>query len=139
MTTYGAEHVRLRLDTMREDARERVGREIARLLSTAGNNGALGTRLESATTAFYCAAVNAAARVLLNVRGDCDTLDAIAAGLAADILAELEGRRGMTRVWIDDAVFDALTRRTREAMANARRVAVAEFRHGLVDGRPWPP
>jgi hypothetical protein len=75
MTTYGAEQVRLRLDTMRKDARERVGREIARLLSTAGNNGALGTRFESATTAFYCATVNAAARVLLNVRGDCDALD----------------------------------------------------------------
>jgi hypothetical protein len=68
-----ADYVAFRLHKMRQDARDKVAREINRQLSISSSNGGGGTfqmyaELGRAATEVYTAALNDAARFLLNAK-----------------------------------------------------------------------
>jgi hypothetical protein len=134
-----SDYVEFRLRKMRRDAREEVAREINRQIAS-GNREIrpfrMYAQLERAATEGYAETVRDVARFLLKAKADATALDRLTIDLAADVLDELEWRRG--RLKIDGTSFDGLIRRVRVAMEKARRVVVAEFHHGLVQGRPWP-
>jgi hypothetical protein len=134
MSTF--DYVEFRLRKMRDDTRKRVAREIRRQLAIAKNNGGFGTFqmyavLERAATDVYAAALNDAARLLLNAKGDAAALERFAVELAATVVDELEWRRGR--------ILNGTIRRVRGAMERTRQVVVELFCYGVVEGRPWPP
>jgi hypothetical protein len=135
-----ADYVAFRLHKMRQDARERVAREINRQLSLSSSNGGFGgfqmyAGLERAAAEVYAAVLDDVARFLLNAKSDAVTLERLTMDLAGDIVDELEWRRGK----IDGPLFDGLVRRVRAVMEKARKDVIEEFVLGLVGGRRWPP
>jgi hypothetical protein len=135
-----ADYVAFRLHKMRQDARERVAREINRQLSLSSSNGGFSgfqtyAGLERAATEVYAAALDDAARFLLNAKSDAVTLERLTMDLAGDVVDELEWRRGK----IDGPSFEGLVRRVRSALEKTRKDVIEEFVVGLVAGRRWPP
>jgi hypothetical protein len=137
VSTDNPEDVGYWLAMLRKDAREKVARELDRQVSLSGGYGTFRmlAHFERVATEGYAGALHNAAGFLLAAKGGAASLARTADTLAIDIVAELERRRLPGRVRIADVVFDEHIRRTREAMANARRIIVEEFHHGFVEGR----
>jgi hypothetical protein len=80
---------------------------------------------------IYRAAVTEAAGFLRATNADAgaDALDGMAIGLAGDVLADRERRRGLDGV--DRNYFGGHIERLRQAMDDMRQMIVSDFRLGL--------
>jgi hypothetical protein len=134
-----AEHIQSRLDGIRREARKHVANAIVSIASGTGRSGSAAAMylvFEREGVDIYRAAVTEAAGFLRATNAGADALDGMAIGLAGDVLADRERRRGLDGV--DRTYFGGHIERLRQAMGDVRQIIVSDFHLGLETGDGVP-